>query len=175
MYNRVWTRAGEPRTGPTAKMEPLLRLLDAVDGLPEWLRPVAYGPLMVATWMTAKGVLVLGPPLVALALWKSNDPVAMLVSGATALAVVFGASAVGGLAYSTLGRPINRASRLGWLPAGWITMSPYFFGLTLVVRTSHGIPLSAPFVPFEWLLVGITTLIFGTQIGYMFLRPGALD
>lgn len=156
-------------------MEPLLRLLDAVEGLPEWLRPVAYGPLLVATWMTAKGVLVLGPPLVVLGLWKSDDPLAALVSGATGLAVVFGASAVGGLAYSMLGRPINRASRLGWLPAGWVTMSPYFAGLMLVVRMSHGIPLSDPFAPGEWFLVGIMTLIFGTQIGYMILRPGALD
>ncbi|MDH3207711.1 MAG: hypothetical protein OEO79_14000 [Gemmatimonadota bacterium] len=150
-------------------------VLDFAEGLPEWLRPVAYGPLIIAALMVSKGALVLGPVVTVVALWQSDDPILMLMTGGVILAIVFGSAAAGGLSYSMLGRPAIRLVPLGWVLAGWAAVIPYFVGLIYVLRITKGLPVLAPWVGVDLTVLGIMTAVFGTQFGIMFLRPGAID
>jgi len=154
-------------------MEAIFRILDRVERLPEWLRPVAYGPVLIGTMMVAKGALRVGPIVAAVALWQSDDRWGAVSTACGVLAIVFGASAAGGLAYSLVGKTVKRRLPLGWLPAGWIAVLPYMAGLLFVIRIVHGTPLLDPWTSVDWITVGIMTLIFGSQFGYMWLGPDA--
>ena len=149
----------------------LLRAFELVEGLPEWLRPAALGPCIVTVWMTASGALVVGPPLIALLLWFSDDRLGALSKGLAILGTVFVSSALGGLAYGLLGRPIRRGLPFGWLPAGWIAVLPYFLGLVVVTRLADGDPVVASLGRGDWIVLSVLTLVFGSQLGWLMLRP----
>jgi hypothetical protein len=153
----------------------LLRVLDSVERLPEWARPIAYGPLFIAGLMMAKGVLVVGPVLLVIVLLRSHQPAHDVRTGLVVLAIAFISSAIGGLFYTLFGRPLNRVFSLGWLIAGWLAFFPYVYGVVLILRMSRGEQVIGALAGAEWATVAIMTLIFGSQIGYMILRPGAMD
>lgn len=133
----VHDRGGEVRAGATAepgnegdrslmmKGKILERAIVLLDEAPEWLRPLIAGPVILVAWMTANGAQILGPILVLLLLWFSDDRWQALLDGSRILTLIFGSSALGGLLYVLMGKPLKSILPFGWIPAGWVAVLPY--------------------------------------------------
>ena len=141
------------------------RVMDRVERLPEWVRPVCYGPLLVLLWMGLKGALVLVPIAVLIVLFSSSDPGSELASGALVVGVALAASAAGGLAYSFLGRPLRRVPVLGRFLAGTVIVFPYLVPMWYVIRHLEGEPFVLLLAPVEWLLITGLSILFGFVLG----------
>ena len=50
-------------------------------------------------------------------------------------------------------------------------MLPYFLGLVVVIRLADGDPVVAALGRGDWIVLSILTLTFGSQLGWLMLRP----
>jgi hypothetical protein len=138
--------------------------------LPEFVRPIVYGALLVVFLMSLRGALLVVPTVVLYVLTTSHTPLADLTLGASivGLAVVGGAFA--GLSYSSLGRPLRRLGRLGRYLAGITTIAPYVLVLLFTIHVADHKPLFAPFVEEDWVIFACMSVFFGIVIGASWFR-----
>lgn len=147
-----------------------VRLAARVGQLPEFVRPIVYGALIVLFAMSLRGALFVVPIAVIYVLATSHTPLADLTLGVSVavLAVVGGAFA--GLSYSALGRHVRRLGRLGRYLAGITTIAPYILVLLLTIRVADHKALYAPFVEEDWVIFASMSVFFGIVIGASWFR-----
>ncbi len=148
-----------------------------IEGLPEWLRPAAYGAGLVVVLTLSRAGLIVGPVLVAYLLLKSRSPWADLRVGATVLFLAIAGGALGGLAYGAVGRRVRNAFPGGRYLAGIVSVWPY----TLVLSYLRGIVDDVPKPLWRWLTVeefAISTFVgvlFGLVVGHSWFAPDIAD
>ena len=150
-------------------------VVERIESLPAWLRPVAYGPALLIMLMGARGAFIVGPVLVIVLLLRSDEPFHDLGVGAGLLVLLLSASAVGGLFYSVIGRWVRHVPLIGPWIAGMVSITPYMLSLVALLRVSERRPRFTHFESAELFSVVLCTVIFGGVVGYMMLRPDALD
>lgn len=130
---------------------------------------------MLHLMMAMRGAFVIGPILVVILLIKSDRPLHDLGVGASVLALLLVASAVGGLIYGLVGRSIKRVPVVGPYMAGTLSVAPYMITLIPIIRLSENRPLLGPFDGAELFASAVCAVLFGGVLGHMMFRPGALD
>lgn len=141
-----------------------------VEALPPSIRPAAYGPFILISMMIQRGAAILVPVLIVLTFLRSPAPVRTLAQvGGVVLFALLG-SAVSGLAYGFIGRPLRAAFPAGRYLAGIVTIVPYMIVVTIIVQltTKDPLPLKAA------LFVGAAlSVLFGLVIGHSWFAPHA--
>jgi hypothetical protein len=144
--------------------ELLFAIINWIDGLPRWLRPILNGGVLVLAWFTLRGGLVFVPVLVLLAGLRVGWQAAGWLVTLPLVAVAAGVG--GGAVYSIL-LPLRRLGPVGiWLAwvlavAGylvpvlaWIAISPF--------HNPDPLQYSDPGVRFAWALASL----WGGSLGY---------
>lgn len=84
------------------------------------------------------------------------------------------ASAVGGLAYIVLGRPLRSIPLVGWHLAGIVSLAPYMaVGGALVSNVREGRSFFAPWTTTDLVVFAVLTVLFGSMIGHGLARAQA--
>lgn len=137
----------------------IARLIEFTESLPEWLRPAVWGAAalfaIVGIRMAFLLPLLLGQP-------------AKLAEFALGLLAATGAGAVGGLAWSLLGRPLRTVPLVG----------PYLAGVVCIGGYVGALLVAAPYISSQRLISGradlviyvAVTIFFGAVFGHSAFR-----
>jgi hypothetical protein len=145
-------------------------LLLRIERLPQWLRPVAYGPCLLLIFIVARGGVIVLPILAVYLLFFSHNRLAEIGIGVKVLAVLFGAAALGGLIHGLVGRRIMRAPLIGAYLAGILATAPYMAAVGCVIQLRETGSLLAPWDDATYFTCGILSLLFGPIIGHNLFR-----
>jgi hypothetical protein len=141
----------------------LLRMLDWVEQQPDWLRPVIYGPILLAYGILLKGGIVLIPLAIYFAFAGAGGAV---LEATFLLGFLFASAAIAGLVYSIVGRPLRAVPGVGRYAAGVVTLVPYMAAGGALINVSDGGRLLDPWT--DSLLVAsiFCCVLFGFVIGH---------
>jgi hypothetical protein len=147
-----------------------------VASRPDWARPPIYGALIVPAIVVFK-ITKLWPLLALLliigfARGGLGDPRALLVAAGILILAMCG-GAVGGLAYSLLGRPLRRVPGIGRYLAGLVSVAPYVALIIPGIRLKEGKSLWGPIGSAELFAFWVCTVLFGLTIGHVWFAPDA--
>jgi hypothetical protein len=141
------------------------RLVARVDKLPEFVRPIVYGALLVLFAMSLRGALFVVPIVVIYVLATSHTPLVDLALGASVVGLAVVGGAFAGLSYSALGRHLLRLGRFGRYLAGIATLAPYMFVLPFILRVADRRSVFAPLEEEDWVIVAFMSVFFGIVMG----------
>ncbi len=141
-----------------------MRVLGAVHArvgsLPAWLRPAAWGALLLAALVSLRVLLVL--PMAA------SRP-ALLLEALRVVLAASAAGAVGGLAYGLLGRPLRRVPVAGPYLAGTVAVFGYLLAILALVAVLDG--ARAPRVGADTIgLALVLAILLGSALGHRLFR-----
>jgi hypothetical protein len=139
-------------------MEMVGRFNEWVQKRPPWLRPVANGAAVLGVLTLFRAILILPA--------AARRPV-LLVQALGAVLLAAAAGAVGGLAYSLLGRPLRRVRGVGPYLAGIVTVAAYLLAIGGVMMLT-GEPV--PYGSNALIALVIFSSFIGAFIGHRFLR-----
>ena len=142
------------------------RIFEWIEGLPPWLRPVAYGPCVLFIAIYSRGGILALPLATIYLIFFSKQPVPDLLLGVGVLALLFAAAALGGLAHSIVGHKIARIRFIGPFLAGMVALGPYMAAMGLLLQLRSTGHLFTPWDGAVYFTVGICTLIFGPILGW---------
>jgi len=166
-------RSHNPRRRPEPSRSLSARLQQWFDGLPPFWQPVGLGAGLILVLMAARGGMFLWPLALVWALFSSEPARNVeLVVGIPLAAVAAGA--VSGLAYTLVGRRAARLPLVGPLIAGILTVPPYMVFLVALLRMdAHQRILELTLRNSERFTFLVSTVLFGSLVGYAFLRPAS--
>jgi hypothetical protein len=148
----------------TLRFRLLERLGDWIDSLPEFWRPVVFGAGLVLLWMGMRGAIFIVPIALVYVFVTSQTPIADIGKGLIVVALAMLGGALGGLAYSVIGRPLRRRGAFGRYLAGVVTLAPYTFVLTYIIDFTKGQSLLRP--SREHVIIAVAmAILFGTVMG----------
>ena len=141
------------------------RVAEWVDDLPPTIRPAVFGALIVVFFAMARGAWIIIPIAVIYVFATSPHPWVPIMTGVNIGVLAMVGGGLSGLTYGLVGRHLRTAVRGGYYLAGLLTLAPYMFALSYVIRAAHGIPLwSRPTEP-EVVMSTIMTVLFGLAWG----------
>jgi hypothetical protein len=144
----------------------LERITTWIDSLPDTLRPAAYGALFIVLFMLMRGAWLVAPLAIIYVFVTSATPLLDIARGASVVGLAMVGGALSGLAYGLVGRHLRTAMPGGRYLTGIITIAPYMFLLTVIIRLADGKPLWQPLAASDiWVSVGMS-LLFGTVMGH---------
>lgn len=133
-----------------------------VEGLPESVRPAAYGAAALAALSALRGLVAI-PAIIA----KPSLIVELLF--AIAISAVAGAAA--GFVYTLVRPPLRALGRPGDYLTGIVCVGAYMLALALTAPSLFGDDLLKDRV--GWYSLGATILFFGLVIGHSWFKPDA--
>jgi uncharacterized membrane protein HdeD (DUF308 family) len=141
------------------------RLAARIDTLPPSIRPAAFGAMLVVMFAMARGASIILPIIVVYVRATSPDPWASLMTGVGIAVLAMIGGALSGFAYSLVGRHLRKAIPGGYYLTGIVTLAPYMFVLSYIVRLSDGVSLWHRPRGGEVAISGVLTLAFGIALG----------
>jgi hypothetical protein len=147
------------------------RLSARVDTLPPSIRPAVFGALLIVLFAMARGAWLVLPLALIYLFATSTHPWTSLMTGVVIAVLAMAGGALSGLAYGLVGRHLRTAVRGGYYLTGILTLAPYMFVLTLILRLSKGESLWHRLSGTELAMSGILTLIFGLVLGRAWFGP----
>lgn len=150
---------------------PVERLARWIDSFPDAIRPAVYGALFIVLFMLARGAWIIAPIAIVYVLLTSDTPLVTLGHGVAVIGLAMTGGALSGLAYGLVGRRLQRAFRGGWYLTGIITIAPYMFVLTYVIRLADHKPLLAPLTGLDLGVSLVMAVLFGLVMGASWFSP----
>jgi hypothetical protein len=141
-----------------------LWLLEWIETLPPFARPIANGGLLVVILVLIRGIIVL-PLLCFYLLFLSHAPLVELVLTTQAIGLAILGGALSGLSYSAIGRHLTSLGRPGRYAAGIATIAPYIFACLIIERLLTHERVFARLETFDWALAGGLSVLFGVVMG----------
>lgn len=145
------------------------RVTARVDALPAFWQPPVIGAGFVLAYMAAKATYLAPVLLIGIGVALVRDGPRVLVAVPMVVAIAAVAGACGGLAYSLVGRSLQRIPKVGAYLTGWVVLGSYLAVLMEVltrfrlVRPRYHIAWTSPasVAPFVFCV-----LIFGAAFGW---------
>jgi hypothetical protein len=147
------------------------RLAARIDALPPTIRPAAFGALLIVFFAMARGAWLVLPIALIYVLATSANPWESIMTGVGIALLAMAGGALSGLAYGLIGRHVRTAVRGGYYLAEILTLAPYMFVLTFILRLSEGEPLWRRLNGGELAISGGMTLLFGLVLGRAWFGP----
>ena len=142
-----------------------MRLLGAVharvESLPAWLRPAAWGALVLAALVSLRVLLLL--PMAA------SRP-ALLLTALGAVLAASAAGAIGGLAYGLLGRPLRRVPVAGPYLAGTVAVLGYMLAILALISVLEDDRRAPSFSADTIVFVLVLAIVLGSILGHQLFR-----
>ena len=151
----------------------LARLSVWIDSLSDTVRPAAYGALIIVMFMMMRGAWIVAPIAVVYVLATSHTPGADLARGAGVVGLAMLAGGLSGLAYGLLGRHLRTAFPGGRYVTGVVTIAPYMFSLTFIIRLAHAKRVWDPLTTEDLVITGLMTVVFGLVMGHSWFAADA--
>lgn len=151
------------------------RIMEWVDDLPEFWKPVAFGALFIIAYAIMFGGVITIPIIAAVICFRSATPLAELARLAAILLLAVVGGGLSGLSYTLVGRSLRRVPWIGPFVAGMATAIPYSVLLVLIGRTGEHQPVFAPFGLDDYILLGIVSLLAGGLLGSSTFGPERFD
>jgi hypothetical protein len=145
------------------------RVTARVDALPAFWQPPVIGAGIVLAYMAAKATYLAPVLLLGIGVAVVRDGPRVLVAVPLLVAIAAFAGACGGLAYSLVGRALQRIPKVGAYLTGWVVLGSYLAVVVelltrfRLVRPRYQIDWSSPASVSPWLFC---VLILGVAFGW---------
>jgi hypothetical protein len=146
------------------------RIVEWVEGQPEWARPILYSSMIVPAFAIRRGGVIIIPLAVVYSIYASSSVLSLLATLVGVFGIAIGGAALGGASYSFVGRHARHVPIIGPYLTGIISIAPYIAALTLLLRLKESVSLTASISPLELATFGAGTMLFGLLIGFMWFR-----
>jgi len=145
------------------------RISKRIAALPNWLQPAAVGAVLLFG-AVAPGMLAAVPFLF---LFRVDFTISayLVLASESALAAV-SSGAIGGLAYSLIGRPLRRVPVVGRYLAGIVCVAAYLAPLMLCAGRLWGDDAEVDFHETSQVVIWLgVVLIYGVIMGHTWFKP----
>ena len=149
----------------------IARLAARVDALPPTIRPAAFGALLIVFFAMARGAWLVLPVALIYLFATSPHPWDSLMTGAGIALLAMAGGALSGFAYGLVGRHVRTAIKGGYYLTGIVTLAPYMFVLSFIIRLGEGDPFWRRLSGAELAMAGGMTLLFGLVLGRAWFGP----
>jgi hypothetical protein len=145
------------------------RVTARVDALPAFWQPPAIGAGFVLAYMAAKATYLAPVLLIGMGVALVREGPRALVAVPLVVAIAAFAGACGGLAYSLVGRALQRIPKVGPYLTGWVVIGSYLAVVMelltrfRLVRPRYQIDWSSPASVAPWLFC---VLVLGVALGW---------
>jgi hypothetical protein len=96
---------------------------------------------------------------------RAKHPFADIGKGVIVIALAMLGGALGGLAYSVIGRPLRRRGAAGRYLAGVVTLAPYMFVLGYIIDFTKGVSLFRRPSTENVIVSVVMSIFFGSVMG----------
>jgi drug/metabolite transporter (DMT)-like permease len=115
--------------------------------------------------MGMRGAIFIVPIALVYVFITSQTPIADIGKGLIVVALAMLGGALGGLAYSVIGRPLRRRGAFGRYLAGIVTLAPYMFVLSYIIDFTKGQSLLRHPSRENVIIAVLMAIFFGTVMG----------
>ena len=145
----------------------LTLLEERIERLPSWLQPALAGAFML--FVMVGGRMLFALPVLLFFMIRDGFSALFLTVGV--LLGAMAAGAIGGLAYSAIGRHLLRFGRLGAYAAGTVCVGAYLLPLLFAFDKVEGRNRMDLSDPATWIIAGVASVVFGTVLGHTLFLP----